>query len=814
MRINVRGIFLQVISLLAFSASGLAQTTSLWLFDETKGLYPSSVLENSSANDYPLVLGLGGAIVPGKFGNALEVTGVLQLDLPKGEVAFGLSEPPAEPGRSAPNLTWKNAHYAALMTYGKTQLRNQVGFANVLQTKLNLGAFDWTVECWLQLLPGATGSRYIFELGSGAVMAGGKTTALYLEPSTGNLVFKNDAAQWNIPAKSLLSASQWQHLALVHDRAAQSLVFYLNGKEAGRVSHAAVQALPQGEESYFTLGRNGQWNQPLQGRIDELKFSEGKVYAKSFPLPVSNSLVNRPNYKAPSLQKGLPLLFDGSSKGVLQLGSRKHLFMDSAFVQSMNRLEFMVNPPAKMERVIDNIEGQFRKHLTVVEDEKGVIRIYNGSVDDYLAVFTSKDGVHFEAPDLGKGSFKGFKNIAIALPNGGTGNPFIDPNGPAEERWKYISDYHRRGVYLYTSPDGYNWTRKKTALLPFRSGTQSCTFYDDQRQRYISYHRSDIGALPNDQNVRSSAQTELFDLNKQVQYKPLSPQDYVNAAVTIPLRSPLPWFLDNGPLTPGGFGLEFPRNFNPVPADPSETDIYVTKAMKYEWAPDTYVAFPIVYFHYEGAQKEARRVLEDAKYERGSGPLETQVAVSRDGINWKRYHRPAYVGIGQHGGRDVKTAYIAHGMVRRGNEIWQYYFGETQYHSAQKRDDAGRGVYRLVQRLDGFVSLDSPYDTEAELVTKPFTFTGNTLQLNIDTDAAGYAQVGFIDENGKPVEGFSVDDCVYIYGDFIDGAVEWMKKGTDVSSLQGKTLRLVFKMRGSKLYALQFVNTTRAQNNQ
>ena len=47
--------------------------------------------------------------------------------------------------------------------------------------------------------------------------------------------------------------------------------------------------------------------------------------------------------------------------------------------------------------------------------------------------------------------------------------------------------------------------------------------------------------------------------------------------------------------------------------------------------------------------------------------LRTQLAVSRDGLNWRRYPRPAYVGIGEHAGRDVKTAYIAHGMVRRGD---------------------------------------------------------------------------------------------------------------------------------------------------
>ena len=136
---------------------------------------------------------------------------------------------------------------------------------------------------------------------------------------------------------------------------------------------------------------------------------------------------------------------------------------------------------------------------------------------------------------------------------------------------------------------------------------------------------------------------------------------------------------------------------------------------------------------------------------------------------------------------------------------------------------------RLVQRLDGFISLDAPYDKEVTVVTKPLVFKGNRLLLNIDTDAAGYAQVGFLDEKGKPIEGFGVDDCIYINGDFIDTEVEWfpnwkefnefegknfkeieefsteLKLSKDLSSLAGKTVQVVFRLRGCKLYAMQFV---------
>ncbi len=114
-------------------------------------------------------------------------------------------------------------------------------------------------------------------------------------------------------------------------------------------------------------------------------------------------------------------------------------------------------------------------------------------------------------------------------------------------------------------------------------------------------------------------------------------------------------------------------------------------------------------------------------------------------------------------------------------------------------------MYRVVQRLDGFVSADAPYDKMATIVTKPLIFKGNRLDLNINTSATGYAQVGFLDANGKPIKGFSVDDCVYVNGNFVNTEVQWLNKGKDISSLQGKPVQVVIKMRGSKLYSMQFI---------
>ena len=562
-----------------------------------------------------------------------------------------------------------------------------------------------------------------------------------------------------------------------------------------------------GPEAYFSVGRDGLWQKPLQGRIDELRFSSGVLYAQNFTPPSSFSPLLRAQLSPTALKQGPPLLFAGELKVAtpVQLGDRKHLFIDEALIKETKDVVFQVNPPALAECVIDNIQGPFRKHLNVLEDENGLIRLYYGAQQDSLAVQVSKDGIHFEAPRVNKNApANSPQNVVIPEP-AAMGMVFVDPNAVTEERWKYVSDFHRRGIFLYSSPDGWTFKRHPIAILPFRSGSQSNIFYDEQRQRYVAYHRSDFPRTVAGQTQREFVRTETRELSQPWPFTPLTLEALEKIALHKRLDRLRPFFLDNGPLTPGGFGVEYPTAFAPDDSlDPVGTDVYVPKAMKYPWAPDTYLAFPLMYFHYEEDGPKTRQVLGEEERGRGSGPIEAQLAVSRDGIHWKRYPRPVYVGIGRHHGDPIHQVYLAQGMVRRGSEIWQYYFGEEAYHSTWKRN-LKRAVYRVVQRLDGFVSVTAPYEKTGTLITKPLVFSGNRLVLNIDTGAAGYAQVGLLDEQGKPIPGFSADDCVYINGDFVETEVEWVKKGKDLSSLQGKVVQVEFQLRGAKLYSMQFL---------
>jgi hypothetical protein len=774
------------------------------------------------------VLGPGGQIVAGKYGNALEPLEQAKIKLSSANRFTGFERRPRiDPARKMKPMDWANANFCALMTRGEKHLRQEVGFASPTSTRLNLADFDWTVEFWYRPTGNDSAEGVVLEIGQGPRGENDRVTQLVLNADQQGFTFINQPSgtRLEIPSGAAALANQssdWHHLAFVYDASAGQLKHFVDGKLQALPAKCELKPLKPGDEDYLCVGRDGVWQRPLPGRIDELRISNAQIYEDNFTPPASFSKFNDPTYAPPQLKAGPPLLFAGQKNvdEVVPLGGRKYLFIDDAIVAASEYVNFTVNPPRLAERVRDNVNG----HLVVWEDDEGLIRMYYKIGGSRLAVLTSRDGVHWEKPDLRKGVGSHFRPGATTSSDGppkkrpdpvarnvviddpvGLGTIFVDPNAPPEERIKYLSGYDGRAIYVYTSPDGFRFRRNETAALPFRGASQSIAYYDDQRQKYVAFHRTDMPETVGGHTERAFVMTETTDPMRPWPFRPVSLEEHLQVAKHRRIGSKLPWYLDNGPLTPPGFGIEYPTIFASEDGfDPLATDVYVPKNVKYPWATDTYLAFPLMYLHYHDDGPATRQVLGRRDRDRGSGPLETQIAVSRDGLHWKRYPRPAYIKIGRHDGLDIHKNYIAHGMVRRGEEIWQYYLGSEQYHSSWS--GGGReAVFRVVQRLDGFISADTPY-TGGSLTTRPLTFEGNRLVLNIDTGATGYAQVGILDEKGKPIEGFGVDDCVYINGDFTETEVEWLNKGTDISALADRAVQLVIRSRGTKLYSLQFVN--------
>jgi hypothetical protein len=108
---------------------------------------------------------------------------------------------------------------------------------------------------------------------------------------------------------------------------------------------------------------------------------------------------------------------------------------------------------------------------------------------------------------------------------------------------------------------------------------------------------------------------------------------------------------------------------------------------------------------------------------------------------------------------------------------------------------------RYTIRIDGFVSLQASL-SGGECVTRPFTFSGNKLVINFASSAAGSVRVELQDINGKPLDGFRLQDCPEIFGDDIHRVVSW--KSNDVSKLAGQPVRLRVVLKDADLYSFQF----------
>jgi hypothetical protein len=183
-----------------------------------------------------------------------------------------------------------------------------------------------------------------------------------------------------------------------------------------------------------------------------------------------------------------------------------------------------------------------------------------------------------------------------------------------------------------------------------------------------------------------------------------------------------------------------------------------------------------------------------------------QLAVSRDARNFQRLGgRRPFLRLGPEGSFYSKWIWPVLQPVRMGDELWIYYFGTNQNHSTEVDPKSQRlesAISRAVLRLDGFVSIDAAY-SGGWFTTPPLVYQGSRLELNLDTSAGGTALVEIRDALGKPIAGYSLAEADTLNGNSVRMPVSW-KGSNDLSKLAGRAVRLHFKLRDCRLYALQF----------
>lgn len=418
-----------------------------------------------------------------------------------------------------------------------------------------------------------------------------------------------------------------------------------------------------------------------------------------------------------------------------------------------------------------------------VRDEAGKIRLWYICRDGWgegsqanLAYAESRDGVVWEKPNLGIYDYKGSRDNNLVGVHSLEGVVFQDPNMPPEQRYVYVSTSkpskggaETTGLYRHTSPDGLRWTRDREPLIRAGSDTQNVVWWDEGRQEYVVIVR---GWNPNP-NRRKVSRLSTKSLTTPLAIKPTG-RGYGN------------FFYD-----------EIPTILACDDRDPSRTDIYNLAAQPYPLDPTWYVGFPT--FLRRSAQTDA-----PGWRGRHMGPAEVQFVGSGDSMTWQRYDRAPYAhpGIGDPDKKNM--TFMGTGLVVRGNEVWQYGTEFESVHGdveARQRKTDGC-VVRYVQRVDGFVSLDTGL-REGVARTKPIRVTGKTLLLNLNTGALGEMRVALCDATGKPLAGFDAVRCDYVENNSSGAKVTW-GGSSDLSALQGRNVCLEFRSTRTKLYSFRF----------
>jgi hypothetical protein len=184
---------------------------------------------------------------------------------------------------------------------------------------------------------------------------------------------------------------------------------------------------------------------------------------------------------------------------------------------------------------------------------------------------------------------------------------------------------------------------------------------------------------------------------------------------------------------------------------------------------------------------------------------ELNLAYSRDGFHWYRPDRTPFIPAARRDVWDRGYVQSVGGLcLVRGDRLWFYYIGFQGDRTKTNRATADAGMYNhgstgvAFLRRDGFVSLDA--DSQGgTLTTRPVRFSGQYLFVNVDCPR-GTLKAEVLDEEGRPMEPFTLARCVPVATDSTRVRVSW-RNVVSLEALKGKPLRFRFHLKNGSLYA-------------
>ena len=484
-------------------------------------------------------------------------------------------------------------------------------------------------------------------------------------------------------------------------------------------------------------------------------------------------------------------------KSLYQMGSRRELFLDDFLVeQTKGQLTYELHHPIPREQVIHHNrswEGTSSGYHTVFRDGDLYRMYYRGFdfdlVDNQIratnrevtCVAHSSDGIAWETPELGLFAHGGSKQNNIVWQGPGSHNfsPFVDqrPGCPEGERLKAFGGLKSTtgGMALFTSPDGIHWKRAhdKAVITNGAFDSANIGFWDPTIEKYRAYWRYFTAGVTEAKN-----------------WKPAGIR-----AIRTAVSDDLVTWTEERELTY---------------TDSPDQQMYTNNVIPYFRAPHLLLGFPMRYI--ERGWSPSMRALPELKKRElraaahiryGTALTETQLMASRDGVEFNRWNE-AFLPPGI---QRPDSWYYAHNdvawnMVTTRSSLPGAPDELSFYASSGKWHGEGSRMTRHTLRQDGFVSATSPL-SGGELTTRPIVFAGDHLAVNFASSAAGTLKVEIQTPEGRPVEGYALDDADETFGDELDRSVTW-RGSPDVRRLAGTPIRLRVTLSDTDLYALRF----------
>ncbi|HOW71978.1 MAG TPA: hypothetical protein PKY77_15370 [Phycisphaerae bacterium] len=572
-------------------------------------------------------------------------------------------------------------------------------------------------------------------------------------------------------------AGRYHHVALTYSDG--ETVLYLDGGEVGR---GEVPAGPVLLGTNMRIGEDlgGVVNEQFTGSVDDVLVLRRALTSSEIGTLAKNGARafvdagRSGTWPVRPARAAIPMEANALPR-TCSIGSRLELFVDRFLIERLEGTELRLHHPQSAGVVFHfdrPWEGIVSGYVTVIKDADLYRMYYRGrpttsqadassEAQEVACYAESRDGVTWTRPDLGLLEVAGTRhnNVILTEPKTVTHNfcPFIDarPGVPEAERFKAVGGTGSGGLFGFVSGDGIHWkpVAPKALITRGEFDSQNVAFWSPSEQLYLCYYRT----WRRERRWISRTTSKDFlhwTAPVDMDYGDTPPEHLYTNQTHPYFRAPHLYVSVAARFNPGrraltdeqvkSLDLESKGNYDGLKEDTSDAVLLTSRGGK--WYDRTF--------------------------------LESFIRPGRDLRNWV-----------------ARANYPALGVVPTGP-------GEMSIYIQRHYGQPSACIERMTLRTDGFASVSASY-RGGEMVTKPLTFTGKELIVNVSTSAVGGVRVEIQSEAGKAMPGFSLTDADEVIGDDLERVMTWKGK-SDVSMLAGEPVRLRFVMKDADLYSLRF----------